>query len=428
MSTGSSTSSLTTRFPMPTDHRQADKEDSHHLHHCHQIRHPQHGEQHQDELQTQPWTQQQPLGVHTTTCQCCYEDFSSQASPVIVCGRPQPTGESHRFCAKCVRLYVEEWVFGAATYTLRPGPNDKKGQTALVLPCLHGDCVEGGFPDDQLSLSLSPRSVEQYKAKMTPLRILKEDDEERLVQMAIRMSLEQDELKKRVSRLHEEQQSLTREGIGSPASPPSILRYGPPTAVDVPTTNLSTTSSMTSFTTVFGHSRSLPDMPTGSMSMKNLSAPDERAEKVAITKRPWAAEQHTQSCERSVHEVEEAMTLAKVRTCPNCQNKFLKDEDFCNKLKCPSCKTAICYICRNVVPTQGYEHFCIHKQGGCGACLGLHCPLWTQADDDNRRDTAEMRARGLDEANRIWEESLLQQTEIRVDVDSLLRHPSQRGH
>lgn len=41
------------------------------------------------------------------------------------------------------------------------------------------------------------------------------------------------------------------------------------------------------------------------------------------------------------------------------------------------------------------------------ACLGTHCPLWTQVDDDNRRDTEEMRARGLDEANRIWEESLL---------------------
>lgn len=131
--------------------------------------------------------------------------------------------------------------------------------------------------------------------------------------------------------------------------------------------------------------------------------------------------------EKSVHKVEEALTAAKIRQCPVCMTKFLKDKDFCNKLKCPSCQTAICYICRNVIPAQGYEHFCTHKHGGCGTCIGERCALWTTVEEDDRRDLADMRARGLDEANRIWEESLLQQREkdreIKVDVEQLLQAP-----
>jgi len=49
--------------------------------------------------------------------------------------------------------------------------------------------------------------------------------------------------------------------------------------------------------------------------------------------------------------------------------------------------------------------------------------------DDDQRDFAEMKARGLDEANRIWEQSLLHKLpggngrEIRVDVNRLLQRP-----
>lgn len=419
-SSGSSASSLTTRFPVSVDDEgKTEKEESkrYRLSLLQQQQQQQNQDQDAKANENAGQRQQSPS---LTTCECCYEEVSTQLTRIVACGQRNPGYGSHRFCSKCVRLYVEEWVFGAATYTLRPGPQDNQGHTSLLLPCLHGDCTEGGFPDDEVGLALSPRSMEQYRAKINPMRIQKQDDEERLVQMAIRLSLEQEEIKRRVAKLHEEQKSVTRgDAI---MMPPSVLGPGnrPPAAVNVPQTTLSNTSSLTSFnTTFYGYPRSLPDMPTGTLHMKNLMAP----KTIEATKKS-PADQYKQDCEKSVHEVEEAMTQAKVRTCPNCRTKFLKDEDFCNKLKCPSCKTAICYICKKVIPTQGYEHFCIHKQGGCAACIGLHCPLWTQVDDDNKRDMVEMRARGLDEANRIWEESLLQQTEIRVDVDSLLQNPS----
>lgn len=437
LSNGSSASSLTTRFPVSVDdeHPKTEKEEATRRYRQLQLREQQKlqheegsntksrhrsvSQQHQYEQRTeQPW-QPAVKSSHLTTCHCCYEEIATHASNIVSCAQRHPGLESHCFCTKCVRMYVEEWVFGAATYQLRPGPQDPQGETSLVLPCLHGDCADGGFADESVCNALSHRSMEQYLSKINPLRIRKQDDEERLVQMAIRLSLEQEEIKRRVARLHEEQQSVTRgDGLVQ-----QTLGGGlPPAAVSVPQTTLSTTSSLTSFNTlIHSYPRSLPDLGTtkrGTLDMKKLTTKHDESSKSS------AEDQHSKNCEKSVHDVEEAMTQAKIRTCPNCRTKFLKDEDFCNKLKCPSCKTAICYICRKVIPTQGYEHFCIHKQGGCIDCLGCYCPLWTQVDDDNQRDMAEMRARGLDEANRIWEESLLQQTEIRVDVDSLLQQPS----
>ena len=57
--------------------------------------------------------------------------------------------------------------------------------------------------------------------------------------------------------------------------------------------------------------------------------------------------------------VEEAMTLAMVRTCPRpmCRKKFLKN-DGCNKMTC-SCGCYICYVCRKEIPHNvSYTHFC----------------------------------------------------------------------
>ena len=322
-------------------------------------------------------------------------------------------------------MYVEEWIFGAATYQLRPGKHGSQEQSLLILPCLHGDCKEGGFPDEQLLQLLTPRSMGHYWSKIGPLRTNKQDEEEQLVQLAIRMSLEHDQIQTRVTAPYQKQASASQEV-------PDELNVtttdkNPPSTLTIPYTTLSSMSSLTSFNTLPLSSRSLSDSPEGTLSMNNSSVDGDGGQKIG--KHPLSDNQHHSILGQFVHSVEEAMTKAKVRTCPSCMTKFLKDEDFCNKLKCPSCKTAICYICRSVIPAQGYGHFCVHQHGGCAACVGVYCPLWTEVDDDNRRDIAEMRARGLDEANRIWEESLLAEhsrgTEIRIDVDLLLQQPTE---
>ena len=426
VSLASSNSSLTTRFPVSLSDQQHDpdedpSEDKQQLH----LQQPPSVPQEQLTSQDQSALQ---VSVHPSffTCQCCYEEFDATKSLKTSCDPRKPSTESHIFCGKCFRLYIEEWLFGGVTYALRPGmSNDDGGKTVLVVPCLFGDCKGGGFSDERVSQSLSPRMLGQYLEKISSLRVDEEEQEEKLVKMAIHLSLEQDEIQKKVNRMLDDQQSLAKEGIPvtSPPSTQSRHMHLPPSELHVPMTDLSCASSLTSFNTAFQHTTvSAP----GLGSMKYANSKVAASTKKLASKKQSLHQQRIEKLEKCVHDVEEAMTSAKIRQCPNCNTKFLKDKDFCNKLKCPSCKIAICYMCRHVIPSQGYEHFCIHKQGGCGDCLGLHCPLWTVEDDDDQRDLAAMRARGLDEANRIWENSLTDGqlgVEIRVDVDKLLQQP-----
>lgn len=70
--------------------------------------------------------------------------------------------------------------------------------------------------------------------------------------------------------------------------------------------------------------------------------------------------------------VEERMNEAIVRTCPQCNAQFIKEEG-CNKMECPRCHTWICYFCKQVIPRDvGYNHFWSES----GVCPPEMCPLW----------------------------------------------------
>ncbi|KAI9141105.1 hypothetical protein BKA69DRAFT_1076087 [Paraphysoderma sedebokerense] len=64
-------------------------------------------------------------------------------------------------------------------------------------------------------------------------------------------------------------------------------------------------------------------------------------------------EYEKENAESKKHIIEEAMTEALLRECPNCKKKFYK-VDGCNKMTC-TCGTLSCYVCRKVV--KGYDHF-----------------------------------------------------------------------
>ncbi|SCZ89197.1 BZ3500_MvSof-1268-A1-R1_Chr1-1g01022 [Microbotryum saponariae] len=92
----------------------------------------------------------------------------------------------------------------------------------------------------------------------------------------------------------------------------------------------------------------------------------------------------------SVHKVEEAMSEALIRKCPNtrCGEPYIK-EDGCNKMTCPSCRTMSCFICGKIV--SGYEHF---KNAGFanapkGSDANATCLLW---DDHKTRTFQEVEA------------------------------------
>ena len=122
--------------------------------------------------------------------------------------------------------------------------------------------------------------------------------------------------------------------------------------------------------------------------------------------------------------VEEAMTSARIRTCPKptCGKKFFK-ADGCNKMTCP-CKINICYVCRAQIPKNvGYQHFCQTfqcKHISCGKC-----PLYSNATEDDLRAAKEA---GEMAAEEVRQKSLVNSVlkdgkgVVRVDVEALLKN------
>jgi len=96
------------------------------------------------------------------------------------------------------------------------------------------------------------------------------------------------------------------------------------------------------------------------------------------------------------HKVEEALTLAKLRNCPQCNRSFLK-ESGCNKMTCPNCGCLSCYLCRGkITREEGYRHFCQTPHCDHSSCG--KCQLHSSDNDLKKKDVAEMRKAGLEAA------------------------------
>ncbi|KAI9801813.1 MAG: hypothetical protein M1825_003186 [Sarcosagium campestre] len=92
------------------------------------------------------------------------------------------------------------------------------------------------------------------------------------------------------------------------------------------------------------------------------------------------AEAAKESHGKARHAVEEAMSMALIRTCPKCKTPYLK-QDGCNKMTCPKCKTMQCYVCSKVI--TDYRHFNDKRMGGNTE----GCPLY---EDTNVRHAQEV--------------------------------------
>ena len=117
--------------------------------------------------------------------------------------------------------------------------------------------------------------------------------------------------------------------------------------------------------------------------------------------------------------VEEAMSEARIRTCPKegCGNRFYK-VDGCNKMTCPKCGAYSCYVCRALIPSNvSYLHFCqtAHCQHqSCGKCA-----LYT----NNHIDIQATKEAGEKAAKEIAENT---NQGVNVNVDALLDKASPR--
>ncbi|KAJ2926529.1 hypothetical protein H1R20_g10558, partial [Candolleomyces eurysporus] len=134
--------------------------------------------------------------------------------------------------------------------------------------------------------------------------------------------------------------------------------------------------------------------------------------------------------------IEEAMSKALVRTCPNpqCEKPFIKEHG-CNKMKCPSCGTLSCYTCRQVI--SGYDHFHQNTPSQPGSSSkNTKCPLWdTNTDQRHQEEVKEACEKALEEYKRDHPEAVFGKN-IKVDCAApgrlmfkvrFLRHSSDKG-
>ncbi|KAJ3717653.1 hypothetical protein DFJ43DRAFT_789592 [Lentinula guzmanii] len=117
------------------------------------------------------------------------------------------------------------------------------------------------------------------------------------------------------------------------------------------------------------------------------------------------------------HVIEEAMTRALMRNCPNCNKAFVKEEG-CNKMTCPHCHTLSCYVCRQ--PVLGYDHFSRPGASASSSSNSKKCPLWEPAEN---RHAQEVKAAAEEALARYKRDNPdVSETDIKVDVPKLPGH------
>lgn len=79
------------------------------------------------------------------------------------------------------------------------------------------------------------------------------------------------------------------------------------------------------------------------------------------------------NCGEQDLEYRELKQIGKTSIVCKCRHKFSKlDDGTCNKLTCPNCRQAYCYICGQKILCIGYKHFdtsgCTQVNAGTGTC------------------------------------------------------------
>ena len=118
------------------------------------------------------------------------------------------------------------------------------------------------------------------------------------------------------------------------------------------------------------------------------------------------------------HAVEEEMTLALLRECPNCKTKLIKDQG-CNKIICSRCKHAMCYTCGKEISAKkdGYDHFC--KIPHCQHDSCNKCVLWDRAGAEG--DDAKKVKEAGERATKALRHKLLKEGKSEEEVDEVVK-------
>ncbi|KAI1973127.1 hypothetical protein LOZ53_004148 [Ophidiomyces ophidiicola] len=109
----------------------------------------------------------------------------------------------------------------------------------------------------------------------------------------------------------------------------------------------------------------------------------------------------------ALHQIEEAMSEAVIRNCPNpkCNTPIIKD-DGCNKMYCTKCGSIMCYICKQDITKIGYDHFQNPKNS---------CPLHDH-DIDSRHYQEASRAKKTATKQALKSNPNLRAADIKVEL------------
>jgi hypothetical protein len=381
-------------------------------------------------------------------CQCCYSEWNESDCPMMI----SCTGSLHVFCLDCVKKYVQEVVYGNLPI---PETAHAADEVAWVLPCMFANtAISNDIHSYNGNASAENNDLCRYGLDDLILQqilptTLWQPYQEYQVRRAL-MSISN-------SSTHDSDERLN--GNTNDEKLQHCPHCGVPCLVSMSVSSQTMAcpscgreSRWTAATTPDG--ATVPTPPT--------SAPQTNMVETA-----------TEVEDAGRHYVEEAMTQTMLRNCPRCLRPFVK-ESGCHKMKCPMCRTASCYVCRQVVQWKGYDHFCTHEQHNVGiGCLecGPKCPLWSSQSQENparpisqshassrtrrgvrrmdipqlpdgpqtnpglatgtfgtsadREEEEEVRRQAAWEAaQEVWEQNLLTTgQEIRVDIEELVRMP-----
>lgn len=121
------------------------------------------------------------------------------------------------------------------------------------------------------------------------------------------------------------------------------------------------------------------------------------------------------------HQIEEAMTKAIVRICPNsrCKMPMIKDEG-CNNLTCSKCQSRLCYVCKKDITKIAYNHFSRRPDS---------CQLYDQDEKVNRHYLEAVKAQQEATEEVLKANPQLQQKDIAVELpDKAPSRPRQRDN
>ncbi|EGZ73030.1 hypothetical protein NEUTE2DRAFT_165205 [Neurospora tetrasperma FGSC 2509] len=123
--------------------------------------------------------------------------------------------------------------------------------------------------------------------------------------------------------------------------------------------------------------------------------------------------------EDAKRKLEEARSLAMIRECYKCNNRFIK-ESGCNKMTCPRCRAMQCYVCRQ--PCD-YNHFDDVNRGGRKG----NCPLFEQQSLDDIHDKEAREAEERERKKLLEADPSIDAKELEIKFDEKL-FPKRQQH